>query len=68
MASLSNKDIFFELIISNARDLAEFARLEDVIMAHCKGLSCERLKQILEHVERIRIDILKLREEIENAV
>lgn len=68
MSFLSNKEIYLELIICNARDLVQFAELEDLIIARCKGLSSERLKAILAKVEKIRTDLIKLREEIESAL
>lgn len=65
MASLSNEDLYFELILRNVKDLVDFTELEDLIIANCKGKSVQQLKEILKVVEDIRSDLIKLREQIQ---
>ena len=65
MAALSNKEIYLELILSNAKDLVDLSKVDDLVIAHCKRKSCHQLKDILALVEQIRTALLKLREKIQ---
>ena len=64
LSNQENQEIYFQLLISNASDLSQYAELEDLIKYNCKEKSSEDLKALLVKLEKIRIDLIKFREEV----